>query len=232
MDAVDRGKPSVRGSRVRASRLLLACSFVLALATSAAPAFAGQASVGEPLFYPCSTCHPVRPGGGTTLAGRPLPNGFKGHGIVLESHDILGAGSEACAACHDDPAKDPGKLKLVDGTFVDITGDVSGVCRRCHSAKYDAWKAGTHGRHEPKCTAAGCHDPHSPGFNFAGALTPFVGTGFQTHLLPERVPFKPFFSPPIPPPVTTPGWLVAVSVLGLVAVGGIAGALVKGRSKR
>lgn len=221
------------GYLVRASRLLVlsGIAFALAFFWAAVPASAGQASLGEPLFYPCTSCHPVAIGAGASRSVT-LPNKFKGHQIVLVQHDRLGVGVAACLVCHDDPARDPGKLKLIDGSLVDITGDVSSVCYRCHSAKYKAWKAGTHGKHEPKCTAAGCHDPHTPGWVFVGSLMPFVGSGFQTQILAERQPFTPLFSPPPPPPVYTPSWVVLVTALGVVVAGGIAGALIRGRSKR
>lgn len=218
---------------MRAGRLLslFALAVVFTVCIAPMPAYAGQASLGEPLFYPCTSCHPVAVGAGPARSAA-LPNKFKGHQIVLRGHDVLGRGVAACLVCHDDPAKDPGKLKLVDGTLVDITGDVSGVCYRCHSTKYKAWKAGIHGKHEAKCTAAGCHDPHTPEWIFVGSLTPFVGTGFQTQVLTERQPFTPLFSPPPSPPVYTPSWLVALTALGVVVAGGIAGALVRGRSRR
>ena len=115
------------------------------------------------------------------------------------SHDVLGKGDAACLVCHDDPAKNPGMLKLADGSLVDIKGDVAAVCFRCHSTKYKEWKAGTHGKHQGKCTAAGCHDPHSPGFMYAQPLRPFVGNGFQFQVLSERTAFTPLMAPAPPP---------------------------------
>jgi hypothetical protein len=53
--------------------------FVATLALFAAPALAAKAATGEPLFYPCSSCHPVA----ADSAARKLPNGFKKHRIVL-----------------------------------------------------------------------------------------------------------------------------------------------------
>ncbi|MEI8083949.1 MAG: hypothetical protein WCI74_19095, partial [Actinomycetes bacterium] len=108
------------------------------------PAYAGQASSGQLFFYPCTTCHPIVPG--SIEAGRKLPNDFKGHEIELEGHDSLGKGEAACLACHEDADKNPGMLKTLDGSLVDITGDVSLVCARCHSGKYSEWQQGIHGR--------------------------------------------------------------------------------------
>ncbi len=95
---------------------------------------------GELFFDPCTSCHPVAPG--SIEGGRKLPNDFKGHEIVLEGHDKLGPGEAACVVCHEDAEKNPGMLKTIDGSLVDIKGDVSLVCFRCHSQKYAAWKAG------------------------------------------------------------------------------------------
>jgi hypothetical protein len=202
------------------------------LIVSAAPALAGQASAGQLFFDPCTSCHPIAPG--AIEGGRKLPNGFKGHQIVLEGHDKLGPAEEACVVCHDDADKNPGMLKSIDGSLVDIKGDVSLVCFRCHSTKYAEWKAGTHGRGSPKCTSSGCHDPHTPGYIYAGPLMPFVGTGFQFRVLPDRKPFMPLMAPAPPgiPPVETPWWFPIVVTLGVVVAGGLVGTLIVGRSKR
>lgn len=216
-----------RHASALAALWVLAIALALALPLTAA---AGQASSGELLFYPCTTCHPV-----TMIGDKPsraLPGGFQGHAVKLEGHDALGAGEAACIACHDDPAKDPGKLKLADGTTVDITGDVSKVCYRCHSAKYKEFVSGTHGRHQAKCTAAGCHDPHTPAYIFAPQLMPFVGVGFQFKALDEREPFTPLMAPPVDPGVVTPVWFSALSVIGIFVAGGFLGMLLKGRSQR
>jgi len=163
---------------------------------------------------------------------RPLPNGFEKHEIELEMHDILGVGDAACLACHDAPTKDPGKLILPDGSLVDITGDVSRVCQRCHFEKYRDWQVGVHGKREPKCTAAGCHDPHTPSWIFIPALPPFQGTGIEVRAVSQREPFKPMASPPVAPPVTTPMWLTIVASLGAVGSIGAIGFLTLGRPKR
>lgn len=208
---------------------LLGLAVVATLALTAIPALAGQASSGELLFYPCTSCHPVAANGQPTKA---LPNGFKGHGIVLVAHDKLGKGAKACLVCHDDPTRDPGKLKLVDGSLVDVTGDVSSVCYRCHADKYKQWKAGEHGKRQPKCTSAGCHDPHSPSYIYAGPLLPFVGTGFQTRAVSERTPFPALATPPVAPAVETPGWFRLGTSLGTLLAAGLIGSLVVGRPKR
>lgn len=199
------------------------------------PAFAGQASSGKLLFYPCTSCHPVT----VNAAGQsshPIPNTFKGHGIVLEGHDKVGVGSAACLVCHDDASRNPGKLKAADGTLIDITGDVSLVCLKCHEEKYHEFKAGTHGKHQVSCVAAGCHDPHSPQYIYVPPLTPFQGTGFQIKVLPVRVAFKPFASPPPAPRVFTPSWYAVGAIvayaLALLLAAGLVYSIVRGRQDR
>jgi hypothetical protein len=221
-------------SYVRSPRALLLFASLAAAAVlaSAAPALAGQSSTGDLLFYPCTNCHPVAPG--AAQAGRKLPNGFQGHEVTLAGHDVLGTGDAVCLVCHEPPTANPGMLKTVDGSLVDVRGDVSRVCFRCHSAKYAEWKAGIHGKRQPKCTSAGCHDPHTPGFIYAGPLLPFVGSGFQFRVRPARQPFMPLAAPAPHgiPPTETPAWFVIVAALGLVTVAGLTGVLVAGRSKR
>ena len=227
-------------SAPRPARKLLAravlsatCAALAVLAMCAVPAFAGQASTGELLFYPCTSCHPLHTIPGTERATKPLPNNFAGHQIVLEGHDVLGAGHAACPVCHDDQTRNPGMLKTVDGTLTDIkTGNIAAVCERCHEDKYRDWKAGTHGKHKPSCVAAGCHDPHTPQFIYAAPLTPFIGTGFQFQVLPQRVAFRPL-APPAPSPATIiPGWFTLMALLGFVVVAGLVGTLASGRFKR
>jgi len=221
-------------TRLLARTLLSVTTIVFAVLTlSATPAFAGQASSGELLFYPCTSCHPVHLIPGTGKPDRVLPNGFQGHQIVLMGHDKLGSGGAACLVCHDDMTRNPGMLKAADGSLIDIrTGDIALVCYRCHSAKYKEWKAGTHGKHKPSCVAAGCHDPHTPQFIYAAPLTPFVGTGFQFQVLSQRVAFSPLARPAPDPAVVIPGWFVAVAALGFVLAAGLVGTLVSGRFKR
>jgi len=206
--------------------------FVLALAIVASPAraYAGLSASGESAFYPCTDCHPVT----LDASGKPtkpLPNGFEKHEIELQVHDILGVGDKACLACHDDPSRNPGKLLLPDGTLVDITGDVSQVCQRCHFEKYQDWRAGVHGKGEPKCSAAGCHDPHTPSWIYVGALPPFQGTGIEVRAVWPREPFKPMAGPPAQPPVETPTWLIVVSILGMFYALTVVGFLTLGRRK-
>lgn len=215
--------------KINASRATIALlAAALAVLLLPAVAFAGQASSGDLLFYPCTDCHPV--------IGNPpakkLPNDFKGHEVTLIGHDKLGKGDKACLTCHDDPKRNPGKLITADGTMVDITGDISLVCYRCHSDKYKQFKEGTHGKRFAKCTASGCHDPHTPRWFFVPAVKPFVGVGFQTQVLPEKHEFQPLMSYPVAPAVETPVWFIALVVLGLSIVGGLAGKLINGRSKR
>lgn len=201
---------------VTAALLVLVATFIL-FALSAASAFAiGQASSGELVFYPCTTCHPVTEAG----PAAPLPNDFEGHQIVLQGHDQLGEGSAACVVCHDDPARDPGKLKAIGGGFVEVGGDVSGVCRTCHSGIYNEWVNGIHGREQPTCTSAGCHDPHTPSWIYGEPLPPFVATGFEVRAVSDRIPFTPLAAYPMPAPVYTPLWLwLATGVVAVAAVG-------------
>jgi hypothetical protein len=223
-----RAKDPLAGVRLSIAVLV----FVVSVLAPAAGALAGQAASGELLFYPCASCHPVTLDPGTDRPSRALPNGFKGHEVALEGHDRLGGGDAACLVCHDGPGKDPGRLKVAAGGLVDIRGDVAQVCYRCHSAKYREWMAGTHGKRQPKCTSTGCHDPHTPGWIYAGPLLPFVGNGLQFKVLSERAAFSPLAPPAPAPPVETPAWFAAAAVAGLVAAGVLAGRLVLGRLKR
>jgi hypothetical protein len=217
---------AARPDRAGLRRRLATLAFLVLAALAAAPAahaFAGQASSGELFFYPCTTCHPVimvpGPTPGTERPSKPLPNGFTGHAdfIILENHDKLAApGGEPCLVCHDDPTRNPGKLKLADGTLLDVTGDIALFCYQCHSTKYKEFRAGTHGKHQPMCTSAGCHDPHTPGYIYAGPLRPFVGTGFQFKVLSQRVAFKPLMQPPLAPPTVNPTWFMYAFAVGLV----------------
>jgi hypothetical protein len=182
-------------------------------------ALAGQSSSGTLLFYPCTKCHPVTVNA-AGVPSHPIPIDFKGHGIKLESHDVLGTGSAACLVCHDDPSRNPGLLHAVDGTLVDVkTGDIALLCEKCHFEKYTEFRQGIHGKHFASCVVAGCHDPHTPGYIYIAALPPFLGTGFQVQPVgPDRVPFKPLMSPPLPPPTVNPTWYVVVTVIGLLVV--------------
>ena len=227
-------RPALRNhwSRPAQPWLILGLIVLVALLSSPGRAIGGQAASGELLFYPCTSCHPVMLRPGTETPTKKLPNGFDGHQIMLEGHDALGRGSAACLVCHDDPSRDPGKLKLADGALVDIKGDVALVCYRCHSDKYKQWKAGTHGRNQPKCTASGCHDPHTPSFIYAPALMPFVGNGFQFKGVAAREPFSPLARPAPAPSVETPAWFMTVAYAGLFVVGGMTGGLVMGRRRR
>lgn len=226
-------RPSERSGPGRRLGLLALTAFAFLALLPAATAFAGTASTGTLLFYPCTKCHPVT----VNAAGQPshpIPNDFKGHGIVLEGHDVLGTGSAACLVCHDSPAKNPGLLHAVDGTLIDVkTGDIARLCEKCHFQQYTEFKQGIHGKGFASCVVAGCHDPHTPGYINVPALPPFLGTGFQVTLFPTRVPFQPLAGPPLPPAVYTPGWYVwlAVALYSLAAViaGGLIVRIVRGR---
>ncbi len=224
---------SAKGPRARrAVPAVLAVSLAaIAFFALAAPAFAGHSSTGKAAFLPCTRCHPVFVDANDQPT-KPLPNGFKKHEITLEVHDVLGKGGEACLMCHDDPTRDPGKLKTPDGTLVDITGDVSRVCQKCHFEKYREWQTGVHGKSQPKCTSAGCHDPHTPSWIYIAALPPFQGTGLEVRAVSKREPFKPLAAPSPDAPVNTPLWIMIVASLGTVVSAGIVALLVFGRPKR
>lgn len=220
----------MRDGRLARAVAIAGLAVMVSLSFSAS-AVAGQASTGKLAFHPCTKCHPVT----LDAAGKPtkpLPNGFEKHEIELEVHDVLGQGDKACLACHDDPARDPGKLLAPDGSPIDITGDVSRVCQKCHFEKYREWQVGVHGKHAPKCSAAGCHDPHTPSWIYIEALPPFQGTGLQVRAVSDREPFKPLAGPPLPPPVVTPAWLTVFVAIGSLMAAGIVGVLVVGRLKR
>jgi hypothetical protein len=163
---------------------------------------------------------------------KPLPIGLTKHEITLEVHDVLGTDDKACLACHDDPTRNPGMLILPDGSLVEITGDVSRVCQTCHMEKYREWQAGVHGKHQPKCTASGCHDPHTPSWIYVGALPPFQGTGMEVNAVgADRVAFRPFPGPPVPPPVVTPLWFAILAGVGSAVSLILIVSMLRGRSK-
>ncbi|MDO8880865.1 MAG: cytochrome c3 family protein [Coriobacteriia bacterium] len=222
-------KSACRTVRARAAVLVLTAIALTALIIPRA--LAGQSATGELAFHPCTQCHPVTLGA-DGQPSRALPIGMTQHVVELEVHDILGEGDTACLACHDDPSENPGMLLLADGTFVDVTGDVSRVCQRCHFEKYREWQVGVHGKNEPKCSAAGCHDPHTPSWIYVGALPPFQGTGMEVRAVGEWLPFKPLAGPPTPPAVLTPAWLAILTALGAVVSAGMLGYLILGRFKR
>jgi len=187
-------------------------------------------STGELAFYPCTDCHPVSVGADGKPT-KPLPGGKEKHEITLESHDILGEGDKACLACHSDPSGNPGLLILPDGSTVDITGEVSRVCQRCHFEKYRDFTLGIHGKGAKKCSVAGCHDPHTPGWIYVAALPPFQGTGIEVKATWPREPFTPMASPPVPPPVYTPMWLIAITIAGVLVSAALIGFITFGRRK-
>ena len=218
-------------SRGRVWALIAGIVAVLALAGGAADAFGGQSATGDQAFYPCDRCHPVT----VDDAGNPshpLPVDLKKHEITLEVHDVLGEDDTACLACHDDPSRNPGMLKLPDGSLVEVTGDVSRVCQTCHMEKYREWTDGIHGKDAPKCSAAGCHDPHTPSWIYMAPLPPFQGTGVEIKAVGAREPFQPLAGPPLDAAVFTPLWLVVMTGLGGLVVLSAIGYLVFGGRKR
>jgi hypothetical protein len=222
---------ATRAIRTYAASLLLltlVAAFVLAFASSAFAS--GRAATGELAFDPCTKCHPVTVGANGEPT-KPLPNGMSKHSIEVEVHDILGKGDKSCVVCHDDPSRNPGKLILSDGSLVDITDteNISRVCQRCHFEKYREFEVGIHGKHAEKCSAAGCHNPHTPSWIYVAALPPFQGTGIEVNAVgADREPFTPMASPPVQPEVETPvplriatffGGIFSLAVVGFLALG-------------
>jgi hypothetical protein len=171
--------------------------FILVILMSSNVAQASQASSGELIWYPCTGCHPV----GGVRQGVPLGK----HTIQLEGHDKLGGSQNPCLVCHDSPTRNPGFLKLADGSLISINEDVSQTCYQCHSAKYKEWKEGAHGEapleiggEPPKCTTSGCHDPHTPGWIAIKPLPPFLNKAIQVKINPYKT------ITPLPPPAPNP----------------------------
>lgn len=104
------------------------------------------------------------------------------HPRELEAHDklTLGSENEPCYICHD--STDMKMLRLADGTPLPLTEHPQ-VCGQCHSKRYEAWKAGTHGIPGPsteKCV--NCHNPHKPQIVLANITKP--------HPAPQPPPSK------------------------------------------
>jgi hypothetical protein len=223
--------PPHRPLRLRwlaAGAALLLSAFLTAsaaFAQDADVAFPAGASSGELLFYPCTSCHPIPAGSKREASGRS-----SGHGIVLGKHAGLGTASSACAVCHGDAAENPGMLKLSGSPSVSITGDVSRVCAPCHARVYGEWKGGSHGAERTKCTAAGCHDPHAPEYAFADATSPFAGGRTATGAPHGSQPFDTSAVSAPRSPAGTPGWLLALASIGMMATTGAAGMLTMGRA--
>ncbi len=189
--------------------LLTTAFFAFFLLFSIQQVQAAKSSSGKLLFFPCDKCHPP---------GKELPVGFKKHEIRLEAHDKLGQGNSACFVCHQS-VENPALLRLADGGFVNIDGDISKVCYRCHPERYDAWKKGMHGK-QPGCTAKGCHNPHSPAWIAISPLPPFLGTTYEVKVAGSGR--KPFQALPIPPEDPNTPSLPATRIAALVAVLGAA----------
>lgn len=202
----------IRGLRFLFSLALLAPALLITLFSPATALAVGKSSSGDLLFYPCTRCHPL---GQHPAATRP--NRFKGHQIKLIAHDKLGKGAAACLVCHDSPERNPGMLKLIDGSLVPITGDISQVCYRCHSIKYLEWKAGIHGK-GPRCTTAGCHDPHTPQWIGVTPILPFLGTTIEVKAVGVRRPFRALPGPPAKPESLDFLSMKIVALLALIVI--------------
>lgn len=225
------GRPNNSGARRPALVIALIAMAIGASLVMAGPAFAGRAATGKLAFDPCTKCHPVYVDANGKPT-KPLPGNMEKHQIELEVHDILGEGDKACLACHDDPTRNPGMVKLADSSLIPVTGDVSRVCQRCHFEKYREFTLGIHGKGEKKCSAQGCHDPHTPSWIYVPPLPPFLGTGLEVRAVGDKEPFTPLASPPLPAPVLTPRWLAVAAILGALYALGVIGYLVRGRLKR
>lgn len=219
-----------RTRRLRGFALAVTLGAVTFALLVTAPAFGGQSATGELAFEPCAQCHPVTLDA-DGVPSRPLPIGMTKHEITLEVHDVLGAGDQACLACHSAPSANPGMLLLPDGGLVEVTGDVSRVCQRCHFEKYREWETGVHGKDAPKCSAAGCHDPHTPSWIYMDALPPFQGTGVEIRAVADRKPFQPLAGPPVAAAVHTPVWLSVAAGLATPLILALLGFVVFGKVK-
>ena len=116
--------------------------------------------------------------------------------VVLDYHDTLGPGNNACWTCHD--PYDMTQLHLVDGTLIPLN-DAPQLCGKCHEQRYNEWKVGTHGLPDFQTTCVYCHDPHQPQVNLTGITLPH----------PD----------PAPPPPPVPVNLVMIIVITLIVIG-------------
>lgn len=134
------------------------------------------------------------------------------HVRTLESHDVLGSGSEACWSCHYN--KEMGVFHLAGGNQIPVQSYMV-LCGQCHQERYQAWENGTHGvpswndeaelvpgTARQGCT--GCHNPHKPQIAFTNITRPH----------PEPAPLP----PPLP---AQPLMMLGISIL-LTVAGGVA----------
>ena len=133
------------------------------------------------------------------------------HAVELQSHSALGAGNDACHACHANPNMNA--LQLASGTEVALANSAP-LCAECHQARYNAWVSGTHGfpgfqsgkpvgATEPQTNCTTCHNPHQPRMVLTNITKPH----------PDPAP-----APPAPPKD-------ALMILG-ISLAVVAGALV------
>ncbi|MFC1988362.1 hypothetical protein ACFLVJ_00800 [Chloroflexota bacterium] len=103
-----------------------------------------------------------------------LPDCFRCHTKVLQGHDKLGSGTEACLTCHS--STHMGSFHLFDDTEISKE-DSHQLCGQCHAARYDAWQTGLHGvitgskgsTLKPKCID--CHESHQPSMSLVVGKT-------------------------------------------------------------
>lgn len=133
------------------------------------------------------------------------------HARVLQGHDKLGEGSEACRVCHS--STQMGVLHLAGGETLLPMSDSPKLCAQCHQARYESWVAGTHGMPAWKegiveihgvsqVGCISCHDPHQPQVAFSGITRP-----------------HPLAQPPPEPPSSVLLALFATALLLIIAVG-------------
>ncbi len=170
----------------------------------------------------CVSCHnPHQPRIDLAAVGKPYPLPPTGeeapleclscHVRILEGHDKLGSGSEACWACHDN--RTMGVLHLASGETQFPLADFSRLCAQCHQKRYQAWTDGTHGapawlegsvevHGTQRVGCISCHDPHQPQMVFTNITKP--------HPLPAPSP---------PPPPVGPLMILGISLLVVMVIG-------------
>ena len=123
--------------------------------------------------YPCMDCHEEQE---PNTERRELEDA---HTKIKFAHD---AEHRWCFDCHD--VKDRDKLRLTDGTLLEIT-ESQRLCGQCHGRQFRESEEGIHGKRTgfwngPKrhlqCIV--CHDPHAPAFKPMKPLPPPVRPQF------------------------------------------------------
>ena len=180
----------------------------------------GESGVPEAAKIKCISCHnPHQPQMDISAISKlpPAPvssaqlDCLSCHVRILEGHDKLGSGSEACWACHDN--RTMGVLHLANEETRFPLADFSRLCAQCHQKRYQAWSDGTHGapawndgtveiHGTQRVGCIGCHDPHQPQMVFTNITKP--------HPLPAPSP---------PPPSTELLIILGISLLVIIGIG-------------